>query len=48
MSDFMIALLDLCIIPFQSTDNLIVFVPTACISIVFAFCVVRLLMHGGR
>lgn len=48
MSAFFIELLNFCLIPFQSTGNLIVFVPTACISIVFCFCVVRLLMHGGR
>lgn len=39
MSEFLIGLLDLCLIPFQSTSNLLVFVPTACltISVLFLF-----------
>lgn len=48
MSEFMIALLDLCLIPFSETSNLIVFVPTACLTISFLFSIVVRLMHGGR
>ena len=48
VGDFLISLLDLCLLPFRSTDNLLVFVPTACFTVSFLFIVVRLLLHGGR
>ena len=48
MSDFLLSLLDLCLFPFSATDNLLIFVPTACITVLFLFTVIRLLMHGGR
>lgn len=48
MTEFVVALLDLCLVPFVATSNLIVFVPTACLTILFLFSLVRRLMHGGR
>lgn len=47
MSDFLISLLNLCLIPFRETSNILVFVPTASLTIVFLFVVVRRLVHGG-
>lgn len=46
MADFCIALLDLCLVPFQHTDNILVFAPTAFLTISFLFLVVRLLVRG--
>ena len=48
MSDFLISLLNLCLIPFQETSNILVFVPTSCLTIVFLFVVVRRLIRGGN
>ena len=47
MADFMVSLLNLAILPFQST-NLLVIVPAAGITVVFLFSIIRCLMHGGR
>lgn len=44
MSDFVISLLELIIIPFGSTDNLIVFVPTCCLTVVFCFQFIKRLI----
>lgn len=46
MSDFVIALLDFCLIPFQASDNLIIFVPTVCFSVVACFALVSRLIRG--
>jgi len=46
MSDFLIALLDLCLFPFQNTSNLIIFIPTACVTIFFLFAVISRLVRG--
>lgn len=41
MSDFLIDLLNLCLVPFQRTDNLLIFIPCACLTISFLFVLVR-------
>lgn len=46
MADFLISLLDFCLIPFQRTDNLIVFIPVASITIGFLFAVIFRLIRG--
>ena len=48
MASFVLDLLNLCLFPFSCTDNLLIFVPTVSLTIVFLFCFVRLLMKGGR
>ena len=48
MSSFLLDLLDLCLFPMRNTGNLLVFVPTACFTVVFLFGVIRLLLHGER
>lgn len=48
MAEFMVDLLDFCLIPFVRTDNLLVIIPTACLTVYFLFLAVRLLMGGGR
>lgn len=45
---FVLDLLDLCLLPFRVTDNLLVFVPAACLTISFVLLLVRLLIHGGK
>lgn len=47
LSDFLISLLNLCLIPFRETSNVLIFVPTASLTVVFLFVVVRRLVHGG-
>lgn len=47
MSAFLISLLDLCVLPFKVTDNLLIFIPTACLTISFCFALIRALAHGG-
>lgn len=44
MSDFFEDLLRLCILPFSLSDNLIFFVPLACIWVCAGFAVVRRLV----
>ena len=46
MSDFMLDLLDFCLIPFVRTDNLMILIPTACLTVYFLFLIIRLLMGG--
>lgn len=46
MSDFVLALLDLCLIPFKATDNLIVFVPIVCLVVAMLFALVSRLIRG--
>lgn len=46
MSDFCIALLDLCLVPFKNADNILIFAPTAFLTISFLFLIVRLLVRG--
>lgn len=48
MSDFLISLLDLCLIPFRMTSNLVIFIPTACLTVMFLLCLVSRLIHGGK
>ena len=48
MSSFVLDLLNLCLFPFSRTDNLLIFVPTVSLTIVFLFGFVRLLMKGGH
>lgn len=48
MSDFMIALLNLCLWPFQNTDCLFVFVPTVCVTVTFLFSLLFRLMMPYR
>lgn len=48
MSSFVLDLLNLCLFPFSCTDNLLVFVPTVSLTIVFLFGLVHLLMKGGH
>ena len=48
VAEFMVDLLDFCLIPFIRTDSLLVVIPTACLTVYFLFLLVRLLMGGGR
>lgn len=45
MGSFIISLLNLCLIPFQRTDNLIIFVPVVSVTIIFLFSFLRQLMR---
>lgn len=46
MNDFMINLLNLCWTPFRSTDNLLVYIPTLCLTVSFVFGLVRYMIFG--
>lgn len=46
MSEFMLSLLNLCIVPFQSMDNVIVFVMTVCSIIPCLIYLIRSLMRA--
>lgn len=46
MSDFVLALLDLCLLPFKATENLIVFVPIVSLVVSFLFALVSRLIRG--
>lgn len=48
MSDFLISLLDLCLVPFRMTSNLVIFIPTACLTVMFLVRLISCLIHGGR
>lgn len=47
MSEFVISLLDLCMMLFSRTDNLIVFVPAVSLFFCFCFGIFSYLMRGG-
>lgn len=47
MSEFVISLLDLCMMLFSCTDNLIVFVPAVSLFFCFCFGIFSYLMRGG-
>lgn len=46
MAEFCVSLLDLILVPFQSTSNLIVFVPTAFLVIMCLFALISRLMRA--
>ena len=48
MSDFIVSLLNLCLVPFQSLDNALVMIPTACLSVGFLFAFIRAFLSGGE
>lgn len=47
MSDFLLSLFEMCLIPFKNTDNLIFFIPTACLTITFLFAIISRLIRGS-
>lgn len=47
MSEFVLSLLDLCMMLFSRTDNLIVFVPAVSLFICFCWGLVSYLVRGG-
>ena len=47
MADFLIELLNLVILPFKETQNLVVFIPVACMSVSFLLLLLRKLLRGS-
>jgi hypothetical protein len=48
MADFMIRLLELCLIPFREYDNILVMVPLAALTVALLFGLISRLMYGGK
>lgn len=44
MTTFLVNLLDLILLPFSWTTNIIIFIPTACMSVIFVLSVIKRLM----
>lgn len=47
MNDFMINLLNLCWVPFSSTDNLIIYIPTLSLTVCFVLSLFRYMLYRG-